>query len=186
VDWGLEGGVIHSRFNTRVCRFGPSHTAAALALLGAALLARPVAAADCSATATSINFGIYDSVTPVANDSTGTLTVSCTHAAGGGQGSQQVSYTVALSSGSGVSPTTRWLAAGPFRLYYNLYRDAARTQVWGDGTAGSYLQSGTLRVGPGVGNRTRTAAYTVYGRMPALQDAAAGDYADLIVFTLTF
>jgi spore coat protein U-like protein len=41
-------------------------------------------------------------------------------------------------------------------------------------------------VGPGVGNRTRTAAYTVYGRMPALQDAAAGDYADLIVFTLTF
>ena len=46
--------------------------------------------------------------------------------------------------------------------------------------------SGSLKPGPGVGNETRTAIYTVYGRVPALQDAGVGSYSDTIVITLTF
>ena len=157
----------------------PTALLAAVALLGAL----PAAASDCTASATSISFGVYDPVVALPDDSTGTLTVTCSYSE---SGVKHPAYTVALSSGNGVSSATRWLAAGPFRLYYNLYRDAARTQIWGDGTTGSYVQSGTLRPGPGVGNHTRSAAYTVYGRMPAQQDAASGDYTDIIVFTLTF
>jgi spore coat protein U-like protein len=41
-------------------------------------------------------------------------------------------------------------------------------------------------VGPGVGNGTRTATHTIYGRIPALQDVAPGSYTDSIVVTLAF
>jgi spore coat protein U-like protein len=128
-------------------------------------------------------FGVYDAVNPAPADSTGTMTVSCFNAAPGDRG---VNFTVGLSSGNGTSPATRWLASGPNRLYYNLYRDAARVQVWGDGFNGSHLVSGTLRPGPGVGNATRSSTHTVYGRIPPGQDAASGNYTDTIVFTLTF
>ena len=48
------------------------------------------------------------------------------------------------------------------------------------------LRAGSMTVGPGVGNGTRTATHTVYGRMPALQDALPGDYLDTLVLTLTY
>jgi len=151
----------------------------------AALLALPVLveAADCSASATGVSFGIYDAATTLPNDSTGSLTVSCSYTGGG---VQDVGYVVTLSSMNGSSPATRWLAAGASQLSYNLYRDAARTQIWGNGTSGSFVVSGSVKPGPGVGNETRSQTYSVYGRVPAQQDADAGDYSDMIVITLTF
>jgi spore coat protein U-like protein len=111
------------------------------------------------------------------------LTVSCSYTGGG---VRDVAYVVALSSTNSSSPATRWLAAGPLRLYYNLYRNAARTEIWGNGTGGSFVVSGSLKPGPGVGNETRSETYTVYGRVPEQQDADTGDYSDTIVITLTF
>ena len=140
-------------------------------------------AADCSASATGVSFGIYDAAATLPDDSTGSLTVSCSYTGGG---VRDVSYVVTLISANSASPATRWLAAGASRLYYNLYRNAARTEIWGDGTGGSYVVSGSVKPGPGVGNETRTAIYTVYGRVPERQDADAGSYADTIVITLTF
>ena len=46
--------------------------------------------------------------------------------------------------------------------------------------------AGRCDPGPGVGNETRSNTYTVYGRVPPLQDAGVGDYADTIFVTLTF
>jgi spore coat protein U-like protein len=146
--------------------------------------ARLAPAADCSASATSVMFGVYDTSLATPTDSTGSLTVSCSYTPSGG--ASTVLYTVGLSSGNGSTAAQRWLASGADRLYYNLYTDAARLIIWGDGTAGSTLVSGSLKPGPGVGNATRTEDYTVYGRIPARQDVDAGDYRDTIVFTLTF
>jgi spore coat protein U-like protein len=157
------------------------------ALVGGCLVATPMPrtlhAADCSASATSVMFGIYDAAAAAPNDSTGTLTVTCTYTP---SGDRSILYTVGLNSGNGTSAAVRWLASGNDRLYYNLFIDPARLLIWGDGTAGAQLASGSLKVGPGVGNGTRSEKFTVYGRMPARQDANAGDYRDTIVFTLTF
>ena len=149
----------------------------------AALMPLTVRAADCSASATSVMFGVYDATAAAPNDSTGTLTVTCTYTP---SGDREILYTVGLNSGNGTTAAVRWLASGDYRLYYNLFTDPARLLIWGDGTAGSQLVSGSLKVGPGVGNGTRSDNFTVYGRMPAQQDANAGDYSDTIVFTLTF
>jgi spore coat protein U-like protein len=83
-----------------------------------------------------------------------------------------------LSTGSSGSYAARTLRSGAFELPYNLYLDAARTQVWGDGSAGTFTDS------PNPGNVTRT--IPVYGRIPPLQDAAAGTYSDTIVVTFVF
>jgi spore coat protein U-like protein len=66
---------------------------------------------------------------------------------------------------------------GPNILSYNLYKDPAFTQVFGDGTGGSTSISG-LASGPD------TALVAVYGRLPAQTIPAAGAYSDTITATL--
>jgi spore coat protein U-like protein len=155
--------------------------AATLLMLFACLEAR--AAADCTVSAVGVNFGVYDPFITAPDDSVGEITVTCTHLSGP---SIAVRYTVTLSTGSGGSYTPRQLRSGPGSLGYNLSNDLARSGIWGNGSAGTILVSGSLRVGPGAGNRSRSAAHSIYGRIPALQDAAAGDYVDSIVATLTY
>jgi spore coat protein U-like protein len=140
-------------------------------------------AANCSASATGVSFGIYDASLTLPSDSTGSLTVTCSYTGGG---VRDIGYVVTLNSTNSPDPATRWLAAGTGQLFYNLYRNAARTEIWGNGTGGSFAVSGSLKPGPGVGNETRSETYTVYGRLPAQQDADAGNYSDMIVITLTF
>jgi spore coat protein U-like protein len=157
---------------------------AALALLLCGGLGKAHAAADCSITAVSVNFGAYDPVVTSPDDSVGTVTVACRHISGG---AQRINYSVTLSNGMyGTSPSTRKLAAGSGRLGYNVFTDPARTQVWGNGTGGTVIASGSMTVGPGVGNGTKTFLHTVYGRIPQLQDAVPGTYNDTMVLTLTF
>ena len=50
----------------------------------------------------------------------------------------------------------------PPELAYNLYREASRSIIWGDGTGGSAVGSGT------------GATHTVYGRIPSRQNVYAG------------
>jgi spore coat protein U-like protein len=109
--------------------------------------------------------------------------VTCTHLSGP---ALDVRYTVTLSTGSGGAYTPRRLRAGTALLGYNLWSDPARSSIWGNGNAGTVIVTGLLKVGPGVGNGVRTAVHPIYGRIPALQDAAEGNYLDSIVATLTY
>ena len=142
------------------------------------------AAVDCTVTASGVAFGTYDPSIATPDDSTGSIVVTCTYTGPGG--SDTANYTVTLSTGTSGSFAPRKLAADTPQLSYNLFRDAARTQVWGNASSGTTIITGSLRVGPGVGNRTRTATHVIYGRIPQLQDADTGDYSDLIQVTLTF
>jgi spore coat protein U-like protein len=150
-------------------------------LLLAGLEAR--AAADCTVSAVGVNFGIYDPSITTPDDSVGEITVTCTHLSGP---SINVRYTVTLSTGGSGSFSPRQLRSGPGTLGYNLWSDLARASVWGNGSAGTVIVTGALRVGPGAGNRVRSALHPIYGRIPALQDAQEGDYVDSIVATLTY
>ncbi len=138
---------------------------------------------DCSVSTTGVAFGTYDPTVATPNDSTGDLRVVCSHTTGGGN---RVNYTVALSAGSSGSYVQRLLHAGTATLAYNLFDSATRTRVWGDGTGGTGLIGGALTVGPGVGNRVREESHPIYGRIPAQQSPATGQYTDTIVVTLTF
>jgi spore coat protein U-like protein len=141
------------------------------------------AAADCTASATGVAFAIYDPSATAPNDSTGTVAVSCSYTGGG---ATQVAYSVRLSTGGSGSYAPRRMSAGANQLNYDLYSDAGHTLVWGNGLGGTTFMSGSFTVGPGVGNGLRQDSRTVYGRMPALQDALDGTYADTIVVTLEF
>lgn len=127
---------------------------------------------ECSLSASPLDFGgvgVALANQPV--DAQGSISVNC------GQG---IGYTLALDAGTGNGATVRdrrmTRDAGGELLRYGLYRDAARTQVWGE--SGSDLVTGT---GSGSGN-----THTVYGRLNAQPPPPAGQYRDTITVTLTF
>jgi spore coat protein U-like protein len=158
----------------------------AAALLATCTVLAPVpalAAYDCSVSVVGVNFGVYDPVVAQPDDSAGRVEMTCNNIGGG---VDNVAYNIALSPGLAGSFSPRRLVFGPARLDYNLFRNAGRTEVWGNGTSGSFPVSGSMRVGPGQGNRTRTNTHDIFGRVPAQQDAAVGTYSDTIVVTVTF
>jgi spore coat protein U-like protein len=126
------------------------------------------ARADCTITATSIAFGDYDVFNATPDDSQGTITLRCT---------PPETVQVSLSRGSSPTFTPRTLRNGANVLNYNLYRTAARTTIFGDGTGGTQVFTGFVQV---------NATVTVFGRIPALQDVPVGPYSDTIVATVTF
>jgi spore coat protein U-like protein len=138
-------------------------------LVALVTLAAPPASAQsttCTVSSSGVNFGSYDVFSTSPDDITGSITVSC---------SASTSYAIALSAGSG-SYGARTLTNGPQILDYNLYTDATRTTVWGDGTGGTATVSGTAA----------SQTYTVYGSIAAGQNVSVGSYTDVVVVTLTF
>ena len=74
---------------------------------------------------------------------------------------------------------------GADTLNYNLYTTNAYSVVWGDGTGSTVTVAGSMRLTSP--NPTKTNTHTVYGRIPALQDAAVGsDYQDNVTVTVTY
>jgi spore coat protein U-like protein len=167
----------HSRPGTR----SPGPIGASLAAV-ALLACADARAADCLVTTTGVAFGVYDPVLTTPTDSTGNLTVRCTHE---GRSATRLTYTVELSTGSSGSYAQRQMRSGSAVLRYNLFDSATYARVWGNGTGGSGLVAGTLVVNPGhfVVNEFR---HPIYGRIPAQQAVDSGSYSDTILVTLTF
>jgi spore coat protein U-like protein len=121
--------------------------------------------------ATSLDFGSQSALTS-AVDTTNTISLTC---------SSGTAYTVGLNNGNsgGTGPTARMMAnAGTTdKVTYGIYLDAARSQVWGDGTMGS--------VASGTGNGTAQ-NFTGYGRIPVQTSPSAFDYNDTVVVTVTY
>jgi len=89
-------------------------------------------------------------------------------------------YNVGLSAGAGSGATvaTRKMTSGAgATVNYSLYRDTARTQVWGN-TVSTDTVSGT-------GNGA-VQTLTVYGSVPAQTTPAAGNYTDTVQVTVTY
>jgi spore coat protein U-like protein len=143
---------------------------------------RALANATCTLTATGPAFGTYDPFSATADTANGSVLATCTYS--GGPGTTNISLTASYSTGFSGNYSNRYMLSGINRLYYNIYADAAFTRIWGDGTGGT--QAGTASLS--VSNRVRTdsSASTIYGRIPAGQDAVPGIYADTITVTVTY
>jgi spore coat protein U-like protein len=147
----------------------------ALMVLSTAARAQPV---TCTVSATPASFGSYNVFNSSPLDATGTITVRCTRR----QVGISVSYNIKLSTGLSGSYAPRQMAKGANRLNYNLYTNATRLTVWGDGSAGTSFISNSIVLVP----LTVTVNHTVYGRVSAMQNVAVGNYSDNITVTLTF
>jgi spore coat protein U domain-containing protein, fimbrial subunit CupE1/2/3/6 len=146
----------------------------AIAGLAGALLASDVFAQgpSCTISTTSVNFGNYNVFNGTALDSTGTISYQCNSAA--------ANITVSLSKGLSTTYNPRQMSKGAERLSYNLYRDAARTSIWGDGASGTAVYT---RANPPNNNNVNV---PIYGRVPAGQDVSAGTFGDTVSATINF
>ncbi|WP_264651437.1 spore coat U domain-containing protein [Candidatus Symbiopectobacterium sp. NZEC151] len=116
-----------------------------------------------SATATNVDV--------VSSAGSGSIVVTCTPGA---------SVSIALDYGAnGGSSAQRYLknSTGTRTLPYQLYRDAARSQVWGTGTLALTVSSFP----------STTQTYTVYARyFGATPLPAAGQYTDSVTINVTY
>lgn len=117
-------------------------------------------------TISAVAFGAYDVFSGIADTATGSIRIS---SCGGAP------FTAALSTGSSGTFSPRAMVSINDTLQYNLYTDATYSTIWGDGSGGTATMSNRGSI-----------TFTVYGRVPAGQDASAGTYTDTIVTTITF
>lgn len=136
----------------------------------------PLSLCSCSVSASGITFGNYDPLASSDTVATGSIDVSCTLTV-----ALPGSYDIALSTGSSGSYSSRMMSNGSTNLNYNLYTSPSYTQVWGDGSGGSSKVNRSFSALLLMNQTT-----TVYGRIPALQNIAAGAYADTITVTITY
>ena len=154
---------------------------------------------ECVITTIPVKFGNFDTLSAAPRDTIGEITVSC---------SGVLSYSVKIGPGNNSGGTffPRKMAQNGHILNYNLYIDSARTQVWGDGTGTTFVQSVTaavftpdpLQSGASAGKKrsakrklnlaagARKDTFNVYGRIPAGQVIAAGKFTDNLMVTVFF
>ena len=145
-----------------------------IAATGTWLLSTASASAQspsCTISVTSVAFGNYNVFTTSQYDSMGSITYQCNATA--------MNISIGLSKGSSSTFSPRTLRKGGEVLNYNLYRNAGRTNIWGDGTGGTLVYT---RANPPNNSLT----LTVYGRIPAQQDVSAGNYTDTVSALINF
>jgi spore coat protein U-like protein len=126
--------------------------------------------AVCEVTATDLSFGNYTSQSGTPLLGTTVVQATCT---------PNSSYNIGLNAGTspGATVNTRKMVSGASILNYQLYRDASRSEIWGN-TVGVDAVSGS---GTGLAQ-----SVTVFGSIPAKQVVPAGNYQDTITVTIYY
>ena len=151
--------------------------------LSITLLAAPTFGASCNVATAGISFGSYIPNQAAPLDSVGTIVVDCAKAALDSL-PMTVNYSLDISQGSGASYSPRTMSSGAHALNFNLYRDALRSSVLGDGSGGTSSIAGTLRLLLPLG--VATGSHSFYGRIFAGQNLYPGTYADALLVTITY
>jgi len=134
---------------------------------------------QCTVTGTTFGFGSYDPV--VTNKSsalnatvTTAVSISCT------RGTTGVYLTADTGSngGQGGCSTTRAMKSGTHYLCYDLYTNSPGGTVWNTTNSGGH----TISYSPV--NTMGSVNQTVYGQIPAGQDAVTGSYSDSVTVTV--
>ena len=140
-----------------------------------ALASHSVAA--CNVSAANLAFGAYDSFRTAPTDSAGNVAVICSGAPG-----STVSYSIALNAGGAGNFSPRRMRSTSGVLSYNIYVDAARSAIWGDGNGNSTVATDSYALSTPSQSRN----YPIYGRIFSGQNAPIGVYSDSIVVTLSY
>ena len=141
----------------------------AVLVLAGVLGSSSAEAAKCTISTTPITFGAYNVFSAAPVDSVGSILFNCS-------GTKNVS--IAISQGQSGTFQPRALRQGAESLFYNLFLDAARSTVWGNGSGGTE----TYVTDPGKNDVT----VPIYGRIPAQQDISYGSYGDSVTVTINF
>lgn len=129
----------------------------------------------CSIIANPLSFGSYSPLSATHHDVTGSLSLNC----------ESSRFITRIRIDQGLTPAPGSNNSNPLRqmsdgagglLQYNVYRDAARTEVWGN--------TNPTGVNPGDGPYPMT--IPVYGRIPAAQSPQPGSYTDTLAVTILF
>lgn len=149
-----------------------------LALLLALAPCVASAATTCAFSSTpGMSFGAYDDSSASPTDATTSIIVTCSR--NGGPTPTTVTLQIGPSANSGLI-STRAMRSGANTMNYNLYRDSARSQVWGQ-TSG--VDTGTISLTvPNNGSANGT--LVIYGRIPALQNVPVGTFSDGVQITV--
>lgn len=143
----------------------------------------------CTLSTTGLAFGTYSPTSGTAVTANGSINFACTYTGTG------FTADLTISAGNSGSYTARTLKMGTQSLNYNIYVNAADTEIFGGGTgsgeAGTYYYylcypGGTVSCSGGGGQSGAQYVAPMYGLLPASQDVSAGTYSDTIVVTLTF
>ena len=130
----------------------------------------------CTIETRPLSFGIYDPLRATALDGHGLVIFTCGVKI---ETTSVKNVRIELSRGQSGSYDRRMIA-GEDALRYNVYLDATRRTVWGDGSNGTdyYLNAHPPN---------KTPVYVpAYGRIFPLQDVSAGQYADTLTVTIQF
>lgn len=124
---------------------------------------------SCTVTASDLDFGATSGLMTANVDATTKIQTQCTNG---------TSYQIGLNDGLNASGNTRRMSGGGADwVTYELYRDAGRTQRWGN-TVNSDTVTGT---GNGLKQDT-----TVYGRVPPQPGPTPGNYLDTITVNVYY
>lgn len=156
------------------------------ALLMIGLWAGSALANDCFVSSSGLVFGPYQPLTfagklsSTSQTSTATVSVVC-NGNGGAKGSGATLSLSASNQGPGDRISTRYMQRvdGSDLMAFNLFTDANRTTVWGNGSTGALIS---------ISMAQRTSEnITVYGTIPAGQNTLrAGRFLDSMIITLTY
>ena len=145
-----------------------------ISMLMAGLCVPNLAYGACSVSVTPL-VEVYNPASGTALVRSSTVTVSCTLLSGLG------GYSVAASAGAGTYGN-RVMSKSGSTLRYQLYLDAGLTTVWGDGTGGTSVVSGSSLV-PVLGG---SFSFTVWSEsLPGLP-VSPGTFTDSVTVTLQY
>lgn len=122
----------------------------------------------CTVDVSPLLFGNINPLDGVDVDSATTLSVTCP---------SDTAYVATANAGTG-SYTDRRMNGSQGNLAYQLYTEASRTLVWGDGSAGTNAIAGTAGAAGTMHN--------IYGRIPSQPMAVPGSYSDTLLITISY
>jgi spore coat protein U-like protein len=123
---------------------------------------------------TPITFGNYDPTTGNSIDTLALIAYKC-----GNSNVRSIDVRISLGPG-GAGTFERRMTGGRDVLRYNIYLDAARNIIWGDGTGGTEVFERA------TAPNNQLTYVPVFGRVFSGQDVAADAYSDHLVVTLDF
>ncbi len=145
-------------------------------ILGALLMAEPAWSAQCVVTSSGLRFGTISANAHPVEGGLATLLVTCR-----GKIGERVTFHLRLTSGEG-SFRQRLMRSGSRTLPYNLYLDANRLSIWGDGSdSSSELTASVVLTGPVYSH-----SYPIFARLLSTTSAGVGAYDDTLAIQLDY
>lgn len=127
----------------------------------------------CTITASPLAFGRYDALASIPLDSTAAVTYRCA-----GHNSHRGILTIMMGTGGAPSFQSRRLMGTQDSLAYNIYVDAGRSVIWGDGSHGTGVYTAPYS--------HQSISVPLYGRIPTGQSVVPGHYSNTLVVTIHF